>query len=202
MRTIQRGFLQRIPRTFFQDNVATDVDALEASILDEAGNYLVTSAEGTFQELDIVANKTATGTYFVAVTPDVDEEIGIWILYLRYTYGTGVAAETRTVQEVLQIVDEDSVPQLTDNYLSLDQVTRIYPDLFNMASADEIYRVGAQASRVIDSELDGRFNVPLRKRSDTGLYDQIVLEAATLLTVSKILKPRYPEEAEGFLEDY
>lgn len=195
MRTIQRGFKQRIARTFFKDNVATDPDALTVSVLSESGTALITTAETTFSELNVLANKTATGTFFVEITPDADEAIGIWILYWRYTFGTGASAETIVAQEILQIIGEDSVPQLADNYLSLDAVTRLYPQLFDMVSADEIYRVGAQASRALDSQLDGRFTVPIRKRSDLGIYDQVIVDAATLLAIARILRPRYPEEA-------
>lgn len=202
MRTLQRGFKQRFPRTFFQDNVAADLDALVVSIRDEAGNYLETSAEGTFNELDIKANKTSTGSYYIDITPDADEAIGIWIVYWRYTYGTGDAAETAVAEEVMQLVGEDSVPILVDNYMSLDVLAKTYQTIFSMKTADELYRVGFQASRVFDSELDGRFNVPLQKRKDTGLYDQIVLEAIALLSISKILAPNYTEESDGFYDDY
>lgn len=198
MKTIQRGFKQRIAREFFKDNVATDPDALTVSIVNESGTALATLAEGTFTELNVLANKTATGIFFVPITPDADEGVGIWILYWRATYGTGASADTAVFTEIVQIVAEDSVPQLADNYLSLDAVTRIYPEAFDMASPDEIYRVGYQASRVLDSELDGRFVVPLKKRGDLNVYDQIVIEAATLLAIERILRPKYPTEADGF----
>lgn len=203
MRTIYRGFTQRVQRTFYDDNAATDLDALTVTIKKEDGTVLETSTEGSFEDLNILANNAGTGIYFIEITPDAAESLGIYVVYWRATYGTGDTAETFPHEDVLAIRAEDEAPDLPDNYVSLDKINEIYPKLFDLKKSGEILRIGSLCSRVLDSELDQRFDVPIRKRADTGAYDDVLVTAATLLAIARILKPEgYTEEAEDKLAEY
>ncbi len=209
MKTIYRGFAQRaVERIIYIGNVATDPSALVATIKKAStGEVLVTTAEGTFSELSVIANKVATGRYFVEVTPDSDEAIGVWVCYLRAT----VDGETWELgPDVFEIRAEDEIPDTADNYVSLDSIASWAPDVLDLyRNPTELLRIGEKCSRILDSELDNRFSVPLRKRPDLGSYDEIVVKIATLLTIARALKAKgyrdlgeyFEGEYRGFLDD-
>lgn len=204
MKTIYRGYAQRLTRTFYKDNVVTDLDALTVTIKKEDGTTLITTGEGTFDELNILTQKVTTGIYFTKITPDAAEALGVYLVYWRATYGTGGAAETFLEgPDVIVIRAEDEIPSISDNYVSLDKAIELYPKIFDLRPPADVLRIGGQASRILDGELDGRFNVPLTKRRDSGAYDEILVETAALGAIAKILKEvGYKEEAESFKADY
>jgi hypothetical protein len=198
MKDIYIGHVSHVSREFAKDGTLTDLDALTISIKNEAtGEYLVTTAEGTFRNLNILANKSATGKYFTKVTPDANESEGVYLLYWTATYGTGAAAKTFDAgPDVLYLHAEAAIPALADNYLSLDGVAKEYPDLFDLATPVRILQVGYIVSRDMDARFDERFNVPIRKKPD-GTYDQPLIDAAVALAVARVLDNKgYPDEAE------
>jgi len=209
MKTVYRGFAQRVvERIISSDNVPVDPSALIATIKRaETGAYLTATAEGEFSGLDVLANKIETGRYFVEVTPDVDETAGIYVCYLRATYD----GETFELgPDVFEIRAEDEVPATANNYVSLDSISTYYPDLLDLyKNPTDLLRIGEKCSRILDSELDGRFVVPIRKRADTGTYDEILVKAATILTVARTLKANgfrdvgneFEAEFRGYVED-
>lgn len=198
MHDIYIGHTSHVAREFVKNGTLTDLDALTISIKHEAtGAYLTTTGQGEFHDLNILAQKSATGKYFAKITPDADETEGVYLLYWTATYGTGDAAKTFTVgPDVIYLHAEAAIPSLADNYLSLDGVAKEYPDLFDLSTPARILQVGYIVSRDIDARLDERFDVPLRKKSD-GVYDQPLIDAAVALTIARVLDNNgYPDEAE------
>jgi hypothetical protein len=199
MKIIYKGYAQRIKRIFYDDNTATDPDAIVVTIKDEAANCLTTDAEGEFNELDISSNTTATGEYFVEITPDTADQAGIYIIYWRVTFGTGDAAETITETDFIEIRAEDEIPVLEDNYVSLDSIRHLDQSLFELASVGDLLRNGERVSRIIDSQLDSRFTVPIAPRVDTGDYDRVLVDAATIMTAARICRKNgYAEQADEY----
>ena len=204
METLYRGLTQRITRTFFQDNVATDIDALTVTIKKESDGSILTANSIEYDELDISSQKISTGKYYCKITPDADELTGVYVLYWRYTYGSGDSAETDVAVDVLDIRAEDEVPVLSDNYISLDAIERRYSGIIKLAGgAGEALRIGEAASRILDSELDDRFNVPIRVRADTKAYDRVIIQATVAQAIADILRKKgYDERAEEFDLEY
>jgi hypothetical protein len=155
----------------------------------------VTTAETTFHDLNILANKSATGKYFCKITPDAAETTGVYLLYWTGTFGTGGSAEAFTAgPDVIFIHAEADIPSLSDNYLSLDAVVKAYQDLFNLENPARILQVGWLASRDVDALLDENFNTPMKKNV-SRVYDQPLIDAATALTIARILSAKgYREE--------
>jgi hypothetical protein len=199
MYDIYIGHASRIPRQFTNDAALADLDALTVTIKREAtGEYLTTTAQGEFHNLDVLANKIATGKYYVAITPDAAESLGVYLLYWIATYGTGGAAQVFEVgPDVIAIRADSEIPSLGDNYVSLDAVSKAYPALFDIEPvAARILQVGWLASRDVDALLNNRFSVPIRRRSD-GTYDQALIDAAVAFTIARIIGPKgYHEEAD------
>jgi hypothetical protein len=190
------GTTTRKTREFRNAGTLEDLTALTVDIRRESdGSYLTTTAEGTFHDLNILANRVSTGKYFARITPDAAEGLGVYLLTWTATYGTGPGAETFTAgPDVLIIHAEADIPALADNYLSLDALTKFYPKLFDLGIPPaRILRIGWLISRDIDSMLDERFDVPIQKR-EGGIYDQPLIDAAAALTVARILTPNYPDE--------
>jgi len=201
MHDIYIGSTSRVTREFLQNGAAADLDALTIDIKDESGEWLVTTAEGTFHDLNIIANKSSTGKYFTKVTPDAAESEGVYLLYWTATYGTGDAAETFTEgPDVIFIHDKAALPAIADNYLSLDAVKDHFPVLFDLDIPANILRQGANCSRDIDTMLDERFSVPIKKRTD-GTYDPPLVDATAFATIASILERMgHRDEAEGWYE--
>jgi hypothetical protein len=191
------GNTSRVSREFLNNGVATDLSALTVTCkLESTGAYLVTTAETTFNALNILANKSATGKYFTKITPDAAETTGVYLLYWTGTFGTGDSAESFTAgPDVIFIHSAADIPSLSDNYLSLDAVAKAYQDLFNLENPARILQVGWLASRDVDALLDENFNVPMKKNV-SRVYDQPLIDAATALTIARILSGKgYREEA-------
>lgn len=199
-----RGILQRKTRTFLQDNVATDPDALTVTIKKESDGSILVANSITYSELDIIAQKISTGKFYCKVTPDSDEPVGLYVLYWRYTYGSGDSAETNVVIDYFEIRAEDEVPVIVDNYVSLDALERRYPGIIKLGGGvGQILRRGEVASRILDSELDDRFDIPIRIRPDTKAYDQPLVSAAVAMAIADILHGlSYDERAEDFETEY
>jgi hypothetical protein len=183
------GSTTRRTREFLNGGALADLQALTVDIRREAGNgWLTTTAEGTFHDLNILANKVSTGKYFTRVTPNASEQLGVYLLTWKGTYGTGPSAESFTVgPDVLVIHAEAEIPVLTDNYLSIDSMMRQYPDLLNLEPPVHMLSTGWLVSRDIDAELDERLDVPVRKNL-SGVYDQPILDAAVALTIERVLR--------------
>ena len=201
MHDIYIGSARRITREFLQNGATADLDALTIDIKDESGEWLVTTAEGTFHDLDIIANKSATGKYFTKITPDAAETVGVYLLYWTATYGEGDSAETFTEgPDVIFIHSEAALPDIADNYLSLDAIKDHYPALFDLDTPANILRQGANVSRDIDTMLDERFSVPIKKRTD-GTYDPPLVDAAAFGTIASVLERMgHREESETWYE--
>lgn len=204
------GSAFRKTREFFNAGVLADLTALTVDIKQEDGAaWLTTTAEGEFHNKDILANKISTGKYFTRVTPDSAEETGIYLLYWTATYGSGGSAETFTVgPDVLCIHSEADIPSLTDNYLSLDALSKEFPDLFNVESPAHLLKRGWVISRDIDAMLDERFDTPVQKNT-SGVYDQPIIDAAVAFTVERTLRSygrsedadAWGERAQKFVDD-
>ena len=191
-------------RTFYKDNVLTDLDALTVTIKKESDGSILTADSIEYDELDIIAQKILTGKYYCKITPDDAELEGVYIINWRYTYGTGDAAETEVVVDVIEIRPEDEAPVLSDNYVSLDFLEWRYTGIIKLAGgAGGALRIGEAASRILDSELDDRFDVPIRVRSDTKTYDKILVRTAVAMTIADILaRNGYDERAEDYVAEY
>lgn len=215
MKNVYLGYLQRAAtRVFYKDNVATDPDELTVTIKYEDGTILSTENEGSFEDKDIIANKVSTGEYYVEILPDLaenspaieeDQELGICIIYWRAVYYGTLGEADASAQEFIDLFrmcDTAEVPATQNNYVSLDALRKIDPAVFELANFSDIMRVGENASRFIDSRLDSRFDVPIRVRADTGEYDQVIIDAASLRTIERIYrKAGYAEEADAMKEE-
>lgn len=200
MDTIYRGIAQRITRYFYSDNAPAELTALLITIKDEATGTVLVSGGVTYDELDVVANKIATGKYWAAITPDADEATGIYLVYWRASYDSETWVEGPFV---LEIRGEDEVPDTSNNYASLDEIAAVDRRILELDTPLNILREGERASRAMDAELDPRFEVPIRKRGDTKAYDQVIIQAASLLTASRIYyKNGYGDRSDEVLEDY
>jgi hypothetical protein len=189
MEDIYIGSTYRKQREFMNAGVLADLTALTVTIKQEAGGgYLTTTAEGEFHDKNILANKISTGKYFTRVTPDAAEATGVYLLYWTATYGTGGTAETFIAgPDVLCIHSEADIPALTDNYVSLDAISKEFSDLFNLEPPAHVLKTGWIVSRDIDAVLDERFDVPVKKNT-SGVYDQPILDAAVWLTIERVLR--------------
>ncbi len=200
METIYRGFTQRITRSLYVDNALTDPTALLLTIKSEASGEALVANSVTFNELDILANKISTGKYYAEITPDADEPTGLYLVYWRATYDSETWIEG---PYILEIRGEDEIPSTSNNYVSLDEIASVDSRILHLESPLNILREGERASRVLDSELDGRFEVPIRKRADTKKYDQVIIQAASLLTAARILSNKgYSDKSDDALDDY
>lgn len=195
------GHASRIERQFTNAGVLDDLDALTIDVKEEKGGaWLATTAESTFHNLNIIANRVSEGIFYAKITPDSTERLGVYLLYWTATYGTGAGAKTFIAgPDVLMIHDEADIPALSDNYVSLDAVSKAHPALFDIEPiASRILRVGYLASRDVDALLNNRFSAPIKRRSD-GTYDQAIIDAATAITIARIIGPKgYREDADGW----
>lgn len=179
----------RKTREFMNAGVLADLTALTVDIKQELGGaWLTTTAEGEFHGKNILANKISTGKYFCRVTPDSAEATGIYLLYWTATYGSGGSAETFTEgPDVLCIYSEADIPSLSDNYLSLDALSKEIADIFNLETPAQLLKRGWVVSRDIDAMLDERFDTPVQKNTG-GVYDQPIIDAAVAFTISRALR--------------
>ena len=200
MDTLYRNFTQRITRHFYSDNVLAELTALTITIKDEATGTVLTADSTVFEDLNILANKIEAGKYFASITPDSDESLGVYLVYWRATFSSEVWTEGPFV---LEIRAEAEIPDTSDNYVSLDEIAAVDRRILELTSPINILREGERASRVLDSELDSRFGVPIRKRKDTKAYDQVIIQAASLLTAARIYSVNgYGDRSDDVMEDY
>lgn len=200
MQTIYRGYTQRLTRHIYVDNALTDPTALTVTIKNEATGEALVADSVTFNELSVLGNKIDTGKFYAEINPDSDETLGIYLVYWRVTYDSETWTEGPYVMEIR---GEDEVPSTSDNYVSLDEIASIDRRILTLDSPLNILREGERASRILDSELDPRFRVPVQKRTDSDKYDQVIIQAASLLTAARILGINgYAERAEIVYNDY